>query len=112
LINLFDNAIKYSQASSQVQVITHSQDRTVEIEIIDTGTGFATQDLPYVFDRLFRSDASRQQQQQSTSSSLTTGSGLGLAIVKQIILAHGGTVTAQNHPTTGQGCLKIKLPID
>ncbi len=110
LINLFDNAIKYSQANSRVQVITHSQDRSVEIEIIDTGKGFAPQDLPYVFDRLFRSDTSRQQQRNS--SSITTGSGLGLAIVKQIILAHGGSITAQNHPATGHGWLKIKLPID
>jgi two-component system, OmpR family, phosphate regulon sensor histidine kinase PhoR len=110
LINLFDNAIRFSRAAGQIQVITHHQGQTVEIEIIDAGNGFNPQDLPYVFDRLFRSDPSRYQLDQA--SSMTTGSGLGLAIVKQIILAHGGTITAQNHPVTGQGWLKIKLPID
>jgi two-component system, OmpR family, phosphate regulon sensor histidine kinase PhoR len=110
LINLFDNAIRYSPDHSQVQVVTSSQDHLVEIDIIDAGNGFNPKDLPYVFDRLFRSDPSRYQQTQT--SSITTGSGLGLAIVKQIILAHGGTITAQNRPDTGSGWLQIRLPID
>jgi two-component system, OmpR family, phosphate regulon sensor histidine kinase PhoR len=110
LINLLDNAIRYSPDHSKVQVTTHRQGQMVEINIIDAGSGFNPKDLPYVFDRLFRSDPSRFQPEQI--SSVTTGSGLGLAIVKQIVIAHGGTITAQNHPDHGYGWLKIILPIE
>jgi two-component system, OmpR family, phosphate regulon sensor histidine kinase PhoR len=108
LINIFDNAIRYSPDHSKIRVITRSQKQMVEIDIIDTGNGFNPQDLDQVFDRLFRSDPSRYQHNPDTT--ITTGSGLGLSIVKQIILAHGGTITAQNHPETGGGWLQIKLP--
>jgi two-component system, OmpR family, phosphate regulon sensor histidine kinase PhoR len=108
LINIFDNAIRYSPDHSQIQVITRSQAQLVEIDIIDAGHGFNPQDLERVFDRLFRSDPSRHQQNPATT--ITTGSGLGLAIVKQIILAHGGIITAKNHPETGGGWLQIQLP--
>ncbi len=108
LINLFDNAIRYSPDHSQIRVITRSQKQLVEIDIIDAGHGFNPQDLDQVFDRLFRSDLARHQQNSATT--ITTGSGLGLSIVKQIILAHGGNITAQNHPETGGGWLQIQLP--
>ncbi len=108
LINLFDNAIRYSPDHSQVQVIVRSQEQLVKIDIIDAGHGFNPQDLGQIFDRLFRSDPSRYQSHQTTT--ITTGSGLGLSIVKQIILAHGGDITAQNHPETGGGWLQIQLP--
>jgi two-component system, OmpR family, phosphate regulon sensor histidine kinase PhoR len=108
LINIFDNAIRYSPDHSKIRVITRSQAQMVEIDIIDAGNGFNPQDLDQVFDRLFRSDPSRYQRNPTTT--ITTGSGLGLSIVKQIILAHGGTVIAQNHPKTGGGWLQIQLP--
>jgi two-component system, OmpR family, phosphate regulon sensor histidine kinase PhoR len=110
LINLFDNAIRYSPDHSKVRVMTHHQGNMIEIDVIDAGSGFNPKDLPHVFDRLFRSDPSRFQPEQI--SSVTTGSGLGLAIVKQIVIAHGGTITAQNHPDQGNGWLKIALPIE
>jgi two-component system, OmpR family, phosphate regulon sensor histidine kinase PhoR len=110
LINLLDNAIRYSPDHSKIRVMTHRQDQMVEIDVIDAGSGFNPKDLLYVFDRLFRSDPSRFQPEQI--SSVTTGSGLGLAIVKQIVIAHGGTITAQNHPDHGNGWLKITLPTE
>ena len=68
----------------------------------DTGTGIDPKDLPYIFDRFFRSDRSR--------SGMSGGSGLGLAIIKAIITAHGGTISAES--TTGQGtCITFTLPL-
>ena len=83
------------------------------INIIDSGSGFASADLPYVFNRIYRGDTSRQRphyMQIEEELSTNQGSGLGLAIVKQIIQAHGGSVSAQNHPETGGAWLQIKLP--
>ncbi len=110
LINIFDNAIRYSPEDSKIRVITRSKTKVVEVNIIDAGNGFNPKDLDQVFDRLFRSDPSRYQRNPATT--ITTGSGLGLSIVQQIILAHGGNITAQNHPKTGGGWLQIQLPIN
>ena len=79
----------------------------VEINIIDAGQGFKEVDLPFVFERFYRGDSSRQR--QSTIEE-PAGSGLGLAIVQQIILAHHGSIAARNHPTTGGAWLQITLP--
>ncbi len=124
-LNLFDNSIKHSPLRETIRVeVTPLEaqmsngeakgERTlIQIDIIDSGTGFSESDLPHVFERLYRGDASRQKQ-QGTSETLTStgisGSGLGLSIVQQIIQAHGGTVQARNHPETGGAWLQIKLP--
>lgn len=79
----------------------------VEINIIDSGQGFKETDLPFVFERFYRGDSSRQH--QSTTEG-PEGSGLGLAIVQQIILAHHGSIAARNHPKTGGAWLQITLP--
>lgn len=86
----------------------------IQIDIIDSGLGFSESDLPHVFERLYRGDASRQKP-QTTSERLETsgggsGSGLGLSIVQQIVQAHGGSITARNHPETRGAWLQIKLP--
>ncbi|MGB5770803.1 MAG: PAS domain-containing sensor histidine kinase [Crocosphaera sp.] len=112
-INLLDNSIKHSPEPSEITVnlvnlSNFDQDRTIEINILDQGTGFAQTDLPYIFDRLYRGDTSRTRQGSQTQS-LRPGSGLGLAIAKEIIQAHGGTITAQNHPDTGGAWLQIRL---
>lgn len=103
-INLFDNAIKHSPADAKVLVIVNRLPDLLEINIIDSGTGFAATDLPYVFERLYKSDRSRSRQDYSQ------GHGLGLSLVKQIILAHGGEVQAYNHPESGGGWLQLTLP--
>jgi two-component system phosphate regulon sensor histidine kinase PhoR len=118
-LNLFDNSIKYSPAQGSIRVevnLLPTEDATnkIQINIIDQGAGFSEAELPYVFERLFRGDSSRQRQQVSSNipdvSSVSSGSGLGLAIVRRIILAHGGFVTAKNHPETGGAWLQIELP--
>lgn len=113
LINLFDNSIKYCPDRGHIWIDIHllESDR-VEIDLYDDGSGFTQTDLPYIFDRLYRGDVSRHRPPTSNSNlnSQTTGSGLGLAIVRRIILAHQGTIVANNHPTTGGAWFKIILP--
>jgi two-component system, OmpR family, phosphate regulon sensor histidine kinase PhoR len=105
LINLFDNAIRYSSAGSSIRFVARATTAGLELEVIDQGQGFAPKDLPYVFDRLFRGDLSRQHDNDSKAAS----NGLGLAIVRQIIRAHRGTIVALNHPNGG-GWIQISLP--
>jgi two-component system, OmpR family, phosphate regulon sensor histidine kinase PhoR len=124
-INLFDNSLKYCPdrghiwmkvqllASEPLTTTPQSIEpiRQVCIDLYDDGAGFTPTDLPYIFDRLYRGDVSRQRQPTSNSTiAQTTGSGLGLAIVRQIILAHQGTIVANNHPTTGGAWFQIRLP--
>jgi two-component system phosphate regulon sensor histidine kinase PhoR len=105
-INLFDNAIKHSYEGGIITVILNiksGEKDYIEIEIIDWGTGFNPDDLLYIFERLYTGDKSRTRTSRH-------GTGLGLAIVKEIITAHNGSITAQNHPETGGAWLKITLP--
>ncbi len=109
-INLFDNSIKHSPNQTEIIVNltdNHEQER-IEINILDQGLGFSEKDLPHIFDRLYRGDPSRTRQ-GIDGDSLRTGSGLGLAIAQEIIQAHGGTITAKNHPDTGGAWIEILL---
>lgn len=109
-LNLFDNGIKYNPVGLPMVVKLHHQPEAeqVTIDIIDQGTGFTLEDLPYVFERLYRGEQSRVRQANTKVSN--QGSGLGLAIAQQIIFAHEGTITARNHPETGGAWLTITLP--
>jgi two-component system sensor histidine kinase MprB len=93
--NLLDNAAKWSPKGGAVEIGVHGSEVTVR----DHGPGIADEDLPYVFDRFYRSSAARGQ----------PGSGLGLAIVKQVAEAHGGHVVAE--PAEGGGTL-MRLTLD
>lgn len=122
-VNILHNSIKYSPPAQIIKIETKIYPQIddniplVMINIIDYGTGFESNDLPYVFERLYRGDTSRAREintehlSNQQTQSFTSGSGLGLAIVKQIILAHGGNVTAKNHPQTGGGWLIVELPL-
>ena len=79
--NLLDNAAKWSPPGATVEVAV----RDGEVAVRDRGPGIADEDLPYVFDRFYRSTAARGM----------PGSGLGLAIVRQVAEAHGGEVSAE-----------------
>jgi two-component system phosphate regulon sensor histidine kinase PhoR len=130
-LNIFDNSIRYSPPESNIQVIAVQLPDTqshlsktsqvasgIQIDIIDTGSGFCESDLASVFDRFYRADLARTKQSHLSNkahgngllSPMSTGTGLGLAIVKQIIEAHCGWITAQNHPDTGGAWLRIWLP--
>ncbi|HEY9815236.1 MAG TPA: PAS domain-containing sensor histidine kinase [Candidatus Obscuribacterales bacterium] len=104
------------------------------IDFIDAGEGFPNDTIEHVFDRFYRADPSRSRQSYLTFSSSKpdtlesdtlegdrppvspiphcSGSGLGLSIVQQIVTAHGGKITANNHPETHGAWLRLTLPID
>lgn len=110
-INLLDNGIKYSPVAHPISVQVQQEEgmnNDICIDIIDAGQGFDPEDLPYIFERLYRGDQSRVRQPDSTNFS--KGSGLGLAIVQQIITAHGGAIAAKNHPQGYGGWLTMTLP--
>jgi two-component system phosphate regulon sensor histidine kinase PhoR len=101
IVNLIDNAVKYSPAGRPVQVEAHQETGEVVIQVRDQGPGIAPEHLPRLFERFYRVDAGRSRK--------VGGTGLGLAIVKHIAQAHGGYVTLQSAPGKGSTFL-IHLP--
>jgi two-component system phosphate regulon sensor histidine kinase PhoR len=106
--NVLHNAIKHSPAQAVVYLEIHQTSSGdspyVEVNVIDTGSGFSSADLPYIFERYYRGNSDHSYHE--------FGHGLGLAIVEEIILAHGGSITARNHPETAGAWLQITLPTD
>lgn len=118
-LNLLDNSIKYSPPGTSIQIqakiLSPPDDQTgtvLEINVIDSGLGFAEADLPHIFERFYRGDKARTHSALPENNSLGTivGNGLGLAIVRQIIVAHGGAIKAMNHPETRGAWMQIQLP--
>jgi two-component system phosphate regulon sensor histidine kinase PhoR len=97
--NLLDNAIKYSPRGGTVHAETRDEGELVALSVRDEGAGIEEQDLPRVFERFYKGDASRA----------TSGVGLGLAIVKHLVRAHGGTVSAVSPPGSG-ATFTVRLP--
>ncbi len=93
LLNLLDNARRYTPKGGSIHVGAYVQDQHVAVWVADTGTGINPADLPYIFERFYRADRSR--------TAATGGSGLGLSIVKAIITAHKGTIRAESTPGHG-----------
>jgi two-component system phosphate regulon sensor histidine kinase PhoR len=101
LLNLIDNAVKFSRTGTTVNVTARRADGEILIEVRDRGPGIAPEHLPRLFERFYRVDKSR-------SRSLG-GTGLGLAIVKHIAIAHGGRVAVESSPGKGSA-FSILLP--
>jgi PAS domain S-box-containing protein len=93
LLNLLDNAIKYSDPGARVDVRVLDAADSVTVRVSDTGVGIPEEDLPSLFDRFYRVDKDR--------SRTTGGSGLGLAISKQIVEMHGGQLSVTSEVDTG-----------
>lgn len=93
LINLIDNAAKFSPKGSLIQVKAYGKDNDVFFEVIDDGIGIDDKILPYIFDRFFTNG--------SKISDSRRGVGLGLAICKSIVEAHGGKIAAFNRKNGG-----------
>jgi two-component system phosphate regulon sensor histidine kinase PhoR len=91
LINLLDNAIKYSPSGSQADVHLIPEGEFVAVEVRDTGVGIPPEELPFIFDSLFRGDGVRA----------TPGTGLGLTIVRTILDQHGATIDIHSVPKQG-----------
>jgi signal transduction histidine kinase len=89
--NLLDNAIKYTPRGGRVHISSERAGESVAIRFADTGCGIAAEDLPRIWDRLFRGDKSRSER----------GLGLGLSFVRAIVESHGGTATVSSQPELG-----------
>ncbi len=100
--NLVDNAIKYSERGSLVQVRITVDGEAVEIAVIDQGVGIPARDLERIFERFYRVDRAR--------SRLTGGTGLGLSIVRHVAANHSGSVRVES--CEGEGStFTLRLPL-
>lgn len=91
LINLLDNALKYSEAASKIMISIRQQGKQLEIVVANRGHGIPETDLSKVFDKFYRLSSPLQ----------VSGTGLGLAICKGLIEAHGGDIWAENNKLGG-----------
>jgi two-component system phosphate regulon sensor histidine kinase PhoR len=102
VINLIDNAIKYSDAAATVRVTVEREGDFAAIRVINNGCGIAANHLPRLFERFYRVDKARSRE--------LGGTGLGLAIVKHIIVAHQGTIHVES--VVGRGStFTLRLPL-
>jgi two-component system OmpR family sensor kinase len=100
LHNLVDNAIKYSRSGDTIEVRAFEDGAAVVIEVADTGQGIPDNELPQIWDELYRGQGARG----------LPGSGLGLALVRTIVERHGGVVGVRSRQ--GQGTVfTMRLPI-
>jgi two-component system phosphate regulon sensor histidine kinase PhoR len=102
LVNLLDNALKYTPSGGSVSVTAVNEGAMVLIAVTDTGIGIPPRDIPRIFERFYRVDEARSRDQG--------GTGLGLSIVKHIVQLHGGTVTVQSTPGKGS-TFSFTLPL-
>lgn len=93
ILNLLDNAIKYTPQGGSVTIVASEKHRLVQVDVSDTGIGIPEKDLPRIFERFYRVDKARSRE--------LGGTGLGLAIVKHIVLAHGGDVWVRSQVGAG-----------
>ena len=95
LQNLVANALRHTPEGGQIILTAERAAEGVRLAVRDTGSGIPAEHLPRIFDRFYKTDASR------TDPYWKSGSGLGLSIVKAIVERHGGTVSAANVPSGG-----------
>ncbi|MGI9577542.1 MAG: sensor histidine kinase, partial [Microthrixaceae bacterium] len=113
--NLVENACKFDDSDSNIEVVVRAlaaddvvagrseqwNNASVQVEVLDRGSGFTDADLAHVFERFYRADEARS----------APGSGLGLAIVAEVVAAHGGTYWASNRDGGG-AAVCFRVPVD
>lgn len=100
-INLLDNAIKYSSGGATATIRLYHEGKAVRVEVIDTGPGIAPEDLPHIFEPMYRGS--------TAAIRATLGTGLGLTIVKTILEQHGATISVES--VRGEGTtFSFRLP--
>ena len=90
IINLLDNAIKFSNPENTIEIKVYETAKKVCVDFVNYGIGIAREDLPHIFDRFYKSDKSRTRDKQ--------GAGLGLSFVKNILNLHSQTITVTSDP--------------
>jgi signal transduction histidine kinase len=100
-INLISNALKYTNSGGKVSISIDVVSSDLEVTVSDTGIGIAAEDLPFIFERFYRTDKSRSRE--------TGGSGIGLTIAKSIVEAHNGKISVQSKPDEGSRFI-VTLP--
>ena len=101
LLNLLDNALKFTPAGGTVKLAIDTDERQVSLSVRDTGIGIGADHLPHIFDRFYRVDRARSRAQG--------GAGLGLAIVWWIAEVHGGTIDVESQLERGS-VFRVRLP--
>ena len=103
IYNLVSNAVKYSGDHGTIQISVQMNERMASLSVEDNGIGISEAELPFIFERFYRTDTSRSRK--------TGGSGVGLTIAKAIIQAHGGSIQAESREGTGSR-FTIILPVN
>lgn len=101
MVNLISNALKYTEKGGLVKVDLLEDNQFIKLSVRDTGIGISDLDLPYIFERFYRADESRNK--------LTGGAGIGLTITKSIIEAHNGSIAVESKANEGSEFV-IKIP--
>jgi signal transduction histidine kinase len=102
LINLLDNALRYTPSGGSVTVRLQTVGREVTIAVEDTGHGIEPENIPHLFERFYRTDWARAKD--------SAGTGLGLPIVKEIMEAHGGSISVTSEVNKGS-IFTLRLPV-
>lgn len=102
VVNLLDNAIKYTPPNGKIQLRVGAINGHAVLEVQDNGIGIPRESLPHIFERFYRVDQIR--------SGDVEGAGLGLSIAKAICSAHGAEIEATSSPSAGS-CFRVKLPL-
>jgi two-component system OmpR family sensor kinase len=98
--NLLDNALKYTEPDGQVEIRATDDGTYAVIEVADTGPGIPEEDLPHIFEELFRGQQAKR----------VDGSGLGLTLVQKIITLQGGEITVRSREQRGT-VMAVRLPL-
>jgi two-component system sensor histidine kinase KdpD len=98
LVNLIENAVKYTPESAPIELVAEAADDAVALEVRDRGPGFAAGEQERIFEKFYRGRADGER-----------SGGLGLAICRAIAQAHGGTIRAANR-AGGGAVFRVRLP--